>query len=90
MESGTPRRLIFFCEYSEENVHHECDDMNDEHDDVLLESSNRETGLLFGHQTKWQKHLLNQYGNEICLLDATYKTSCYAFPLFLIYSLPVC
>ena len=30
--------------------------------------------LLWVHQTQWQKQLLSRYGNEICLLDATYKT----------------
>ena len=39
--------------------------------------------LLFVHQTKWQKRLLNKYGNELTLLDATYKTTRYALPLFL-------
>ena len=28
------------------------------------------------------KRLLKIYGNEICLLDATYKTTRYALPLF--------
>ena len=38
--------------------------------------------LLFVHQTKWQRRLLQRYRNEMCLLDATYKTTCYALPLF--------
>ena len=38
--------------------------------------------LLFAHQTAWQKHLINCYGNEITLLDATYKTMKYELPLF--------
>ena len=38
--------------------------------------------LLFVHQTKWQKRLLNKYGNELTLPDATYKTTRYALPLF--------
>lgn len=38
--------------------------------------------LLFAHQTAWQKHLLKLYGNEITLLDATYKTMRYELPLF--------
>lgn len=38
--------------------------------------------LLFVHQTAWQKRLLRLYGNDICLLDATYKTTRYALPLF--------
>ena len=28
------------------------------------------------------KRLLRTYGNEICLLDATYRTTRYALPLF--------
>lgn len=39
---------------------------------------------MFVHQTKWQKRLLNLYGSEICLLDATYNTSKYELPLFFI------
>ena len=41
-------------------------------------------GLLFCHQTRWQQHLLCGYGHEICLLDATYKTSRYALPVFFV------
>ena len=36
------------------------------------------------HQTKWQKRLLKKFGNEICLLDATYNTSKYDLPIFFI------
>ena len=38
--------------------------------------------LLFAHQTTWQKQLMIRYGNEITLLDATYKTMRYDLPLF--------
>ena len=38
--------------------------------------------LLYVHQEKWQRELLLKYGSEICLLDATYKTTKYAVPLF--------
>lgn len=38
--------------------------------------------LFFAHQKAWQKRLLNLYGNEISLLDATYKTMRYELPLF--------
>ena len=38
--------------------------------------------LLFVHQTSWQKRLMTRYGNEITLLDATYKTMRYELPLF--------
>jgi len=40
-------------------------------------------GLLFVHQTEWQRRLLRRYGS-MCLMDATYKTSRYALPLFFV------
>ncbi|XP_062598701.1 uncharacterized protein LOC134260134 [Saccostrea cucullata] len=38
--------------------------------------------FLYVHQTAWQRQLLNRYGNEICLLDATYRTTRYTLPLY--------
>lgn len=38
--------------------------------------------LLFVHQSSWQQDLLMKYGDEICLLDATYNTSKYDIPFF--------
>lgn len=38
--------------------------------------------FLYVHQTGWQKQLLMRYGNEICLLDATYRTTKYSLPLY--------
>ena len=40
--------------------------------------------LLFVHQAKWQRRLMERYGNEISLLDATHKTTRYAMPLFFV------
>ena len=40
--------------------------------------------LLYVHQEQWQQRLMVKYGNEISLLDATYKTTNYALPLFFI------
>lgn len=34
------------------------------------------------HQTEWQRKILSRYGQELCFLDATYKTTKYALPLF--------
>ena len=39
---------------------------------------------MFVQQTMWQRNLLRRYGNEIALIDATYRTSMCAMPLFLI------
>lgn len=46
------------------------------------EDANYKDQLLYIHQEKWQRDLLLKYGGEICLLDATYKTTKYALPLF--------
>jgi len=54
-------------------------DGEDENADVTLASS--QNGLLLIHQTAWQQRLLAKYGS-VCLLDATYKTTKYAVPLF--------
>jgi hypothetical protein len=43
---------------------------------------NLEKSLLFVHQSAWQRRLLLKYGNDLCLLDATYKTTRFAVPLF--------
>ena len=39
---------------------------------------------MLAHQTKFQRRLLGRYGNSICLLDATYKTTKYSLPLFFV------
>lgn len=90
---------VYFREYVEpsntvagEDVHNsdtdgdDNSDNDDDNDDVYLNtgSLSAKTGLLFCHQTLWQKKLLMKYGNEICLLDATYKTCKYAMPLFFV------
>ena len=38
--------------------------------------------LIILHQSVNQKRIIEKYGNEICLLDATYKTTKYLIPLF--------
>ncbi|XP_065642056.1 uncharacterized protein LOC124812106 [Hydra vulgaris] len=38
--------------------------------------------LLFIYQDVWQKRLLLRYGNELIFLDATYRITRYALPLF--------
>ncbi len=64
------------------------DDDDDENDDVYLDaniaSMSTKAGLLFCYQSNWQKKLMIKYGQDICLLDATYKTTKYAMPLFFI------
>ncbi|XP_029934407.1 uncharacterized protein LOC115378326 isoform X2 [Myripristis murdjan] len=38
--------------------------------------------LLLCLQTPWQRRLLELYGQQLCLLDAAYRTSRYSVPLF--------
>ena len=40
--------------------------------------------LKWVHQEEWQQKLLEKYGNIISLIDATYKTTKYDFPLFFV------
>ena len=40
--------------------------------------------FLLVHQTLDQQALLARFGNEICLLDATYRTTKYAMPMFFV------
>ena len=39
---------------------------------------------MFLHQTKNQQRLIKLFGNDICLLGATYKNTKYAIPLFFV------
>ena len=76
-----------FCTTSknEPGMAEEVGDMgkeNMESDVIQIQQNDQKNSLLLVHQTKWQSDLLNKYGGEICLLDATYKTSYYALPLF--------
>ena len=50
-------------------------------DDIRMEKT-ESASLLFVYQTGWQKRLFARYGNELVLLDAKYRTTRYALPLF--------
>lgn len=54
---------------------------NDDENVKITKKCSQQT-MMFIHQTKWQHRLLNRYCNEICLLDATNKTTRYALRLF--------
>jgi hypothetical protein len=84
-----PNDLFFYRQHTESDG--QVDDISvdgtesvcvDDDEDVLLNSSSHAADLLFCHQTEWQRRLLMRYGNDICLLDATYRTSRFALPLF--------
>lgn len=57
-------------------------DDEDFDEEVKVTDMTSEQSLLFVHQTDWQRRLLGRYGNNICLLDATYRTTRYSLPLF--------
>ncbi|XP_028414338.1 uncharacterized protein LOC114537497 [Dendronephthya gigantea] len=48
----------------------------------LPPTTRRRSNFLFVHQEEWQRKLLLKYGSDLALLDATYKTTKYAMPLF--------
>nr|XP_022298783.1 uncharacterized protein LOC111107733 [Crassostrea virginica] len=52
--------------------------------DTTSQGDSPSQDFLFVHQTAWQRRLLDLYGRDICIMDATYKTSKYALPLFFI------
>ena len=86
-QSKCPDETFLFrplVDYSEETNCAEDEDTEDneeedDNEDILPKSTN---GLLFVHQTNNQKRLLQRYGNELSLLDATYKTTKYSLALF--------
>lgn len=66
---------------NQENNNESEDGYCDHDDDDIISvkegnSKNDDTSkyLLYVHQTKWQRELLNKFGKEICLLDTPYKT----------------
>lgn len=82
-----PDDLVSFRPYAHVHPDLESRDSNesdedDGPDEEIVEVDGGKEGLLFVHQTKWQRRLLNRYGNELSLLDATYRTTKYALPLF--------
>jgi MULE transposase domain/Amyotrophic lateral sclerosis 2 chromosomal region candidate gene 8 len=79
-QSASPSDKFMFRPLVEANSTSDLSSGDD--DDVLLHGTEN-TGLLFVHQTMWQQRLLARYG-QTCLLDATYRTTKYALPLFLI------
>lgn len=48
------------------------------------EDSKSPQSRLWIHQEEWQKQILAKYCNTIALIDATYKTTKYDVPLFLL------
>jgi hypothetical protein len=93
-EKQCPKDMFFFRPYAggqEDIVIHAPEDEEGKYDEedkddedyeeevkVKVTNSTSKQCLLFVHQTDWQRRLLARYGNYICLLDATYRTTRYA------------
>lgn len=80
-KTKSPEDHFLFRPYAE---FAECNETSSEceEDEAIVQTSRK--GLLFVHQSKCQQRLLQRYGNEITLLDATYKTTKYSLPLFFV------
>ena len=70
------------CGTDDNNDSSKEEDEDDADADEIVKTTAK--GLLFVHQTKYQQRLMKRYGNEITLLDATYKTTKYSLPLFFV------
>ena len=58
-------------------------EIDDDIDDLRCKPTRElQNNLLFCYQSEQQCRLLAHYGNAMCLLDATYRTTRYALPLF--------
>ena len=68
------------CAVSTSPINSSPDENDNSHENCT--DANVTQNLLFVHQTSWQSRLITRYGNEITLLDATYKTMRYNLPLF--------
>nr|XP_022286468.1 uncharacterized protein LOC111099474 [Crassostrea virginica] len=82
---GSHKDQTQFSKDDKENLKQMIDDFSNanENDKFHLEISENEE-FLFVAQTESQKRLLNIYGQEICLLDATYNTTQYNLPAFFV------
>ena len=77
-----------YSKIDQENLHYKVLEWKRNTDDLFeyrpnTESDDKNSSLLYCHQTMWQQKLLKKYG-QIIFLDAMYKTTKYSVPLFFI------
>ena len=67
-------------------TNHLPEDNSQKDDDVLISFGEEETTktMLSVHQPLNPRYLLGRYGNKLCLLDVTFKTTRHALPLFFV------
>lgn len=53
-------------------------------EDITEAKSDQSQTFLLIYQSAWQQRLLMRYGKELIFMDATYKTTKYALPMFFI------
>ncbi|XP_065682326.1 uncharacterized protein LOC124811828 [Hydra vulgaris] len=58
------------------------EDSTETDEDLKFTENDSKNSLLFVYQSEWQCKLVRRYGNEMFLLDATYKTTRYVLPVF--------
>jgi len=51
---------------------------------VCCRTDDVSSGVVVVHQSVWQQRMLQLYGQDVCLLDATYNTTWYNMPLYFI------
>ena len=73
--------MFLALEYPSEDLLHPKIPCDNEEDEIKVTFSPMDS-FMFVYQSKRMVRLLKKYGNEKCLLDATYKTTRYALPLF--------
>lgn len=84
-QEQNPSDKYFFRKHSdicEEAPEKDSVEEDNDAEEIKLTSPLSYQKFLLVHQTSWQRRLLCKYGNDICLLDATYKTTRYSLPLF--------
>ena len=82
-----PERRIFFREKNAQAAEPSEPVITDQEidpDELHDKADNPPGSLLFVYQSKNHRELLSKYGEELSFLDATYRTTKYVLPLFLI------
>ena len=74
---------VKYCDDDQEALGKKKEDWQTNEKDEPRPRTPEET-FLFVHQEPWQQRMLERYGSELALMDATYKTTRYAIPLFFV------
>ena len=51
---------------------------------VCSDNSDESSPIVFVHESCWQRTMMHRYGHPVCLTDATYSTTVYELPLFML------